>query len=45
MRQKIVYNGILGLRNIDVHVPRIERFSENSGEVNWRSFFLMIYKV
>ena len=29
--QKIVYNGILELRNIDVHVPRIERFSENSG--------------
>ena len=29
--QKIVYNGILELRNIDVHVPRIERYSENSG--------------
>ena len=27
--QKIAYNGILGLRNIDV--PRIERYSENSG--------------
>ena len=29
--QKIVYSGILGLRNIDVHVPRIERYSEDSG--------------
>ena len=32
---KIVYNGILGLWNMDVRVPRIERYSENSEDVNW----------
>ena len=43
--QKIVYNGILELRNIDVHVPRIERYSENSGDVNWSLIFSRVYKV
>ena len=38
--QKIVYNGILGLRNIDVHLPCIEIYSENSGDVNWSLIFL-----
>ena len=43
--QKIVYNGILELRNIDVHVPRIVRYSENSGDVNWSLIFSRVYKV
>ena len=47
MRQKIVYNGILGLQNIDVHVPRIETYSENSENVNWSLLFSRVglYKV
>ena len=43
--QKIAYNGILGLRDIDVHVPRIERYSENSDDVNWSLIFSMVFKV
>ena len=43
--QKIVYNGILELRNKDIHVPRIERYSENSGDVNWSVIFSRVYKV
>ena len=43
--QKIVYNEILELRNIDVHLPRIERYSENSGDVNWSLIFSRVYKV
>ena len=36
--QKIVYNGILGLRNIDVHVPCIGRYSENSVLLTWYTY-------
>ena len=43
--QKIVYNGVSGLRNTDVHVPRIERNSENSEDVNWSLIFSRVYKV
>ena len=42
--QTIVYSGILGLRNIDVHVPRIEIYSENSEDVNWSLIFSRVYK-
>ena len=45
MGQKTVYNGILELQNIDVHVPRIERYSENLGDVNWSLIFSMVSKV
>ena len=28
-----------------MHVPRIERYSENSGDVNWSLIFSRVYKV
>ena len=35
----------MGVRNIDVHVPRIEKYSENSEAVNWSLIFSRVYKV
>ena len=45
INQKIVYNGILELRNVDVHVPCIERYSEILRDVNWSLIFSRVYKV